>query len=490
MASRQVDIPTIKKLFSESRGHCAICDKDLFPNGVLIGEICHIEAYSSGGSRFNSLLTKKGKENHYDNLIILCPNCHTEIDKKVNENNFNKEKLIACKVNHLTKTLSNPKTEIDERQIEQIIARFEQSILSELLEIKTILNDITENDCFSLMSEAFKSEKTWIPSLAKINSFYFSKKDIAIIERIKKGIELEVPQSYILIGPPTSGKTTLMLKITSELTDSITHFYINLSKYDSLQSVKKDLKYLKKINAFIYVDDCHLNNNLACDIYNLCFDSPNLTLVFIYREISDELKVSDIDGLNLFKIVSQKFYIDAFANQEDKIKVLIENKTKKIFESNGIEPKIGNIETIYGFIDKNLLKLSLLLEEWEEQPTLILDSIDTTALNKLLYRRFLNSKYNPNEIDWLKTYASINKFEIPFRIFDKTNLKDQLLKDALVNKIETEYSFFHSSFANLILLSIISIDDNFDLKYPRGIKAFEEYSIKKYLVDFGYSGSN
>jgi hypothetical protein len=491
MATRQVDIPTIKRLFAESGGQCAKCDLDLFPDGKLIGEICHIEAFSSGGPRYNSQLKKSNLENHYDNLIILCPSCHTEIDKKGNEITFSKERLIDYKTNQLTKASKASKTEIDETQIEQVLNKFEKSIQTELIEIKGLLSEIIENKCFRLISEEFKGESDyWNSSLENIKSYFFSKKDISIVESIKRGTEIAFPQSYILVGPPSSGKTTLLLKLTNELPDSFTHFYINLGQPFSLESIRNDLRYLKKFNAFIFVDDCHLNNNVACDIYKLCNESPNLTLVFIYREISDEFKISDHNGLNLFKNVSQVYDIDTFANQNEKIKTLIENKRKVILDKTGKNPTIGDIEKVYGFIDKNLLKLSLLLQEWEEQPSSILDSIDNASLNRLLYKRFLNTRYQSKEIEWLKTYASINKYEIPFRIFDETNLKDQLLKDALVKKLEIEYTFFHSSFANLILLSILSKDDNFDLKFPGGVKSFEEYTVKKYLVDLANINAN
>jgi len=72
MATRYVDNSTIKRLFADSKGICAKCETDLFPNGDLIGEICHIEAYSPGGNRFNKFLKKEKKENHYENLIVLC----------------------------------------------------------------------------------------------------------------------------------------------------------------------------------------------------------------------------------------------------------------------------------------------------------------------------------------------------------------------------------------------------------------------------------
>ena len=79
-------------------------------------------------------------------------------------------------------------------------------------------------------------------------------------------------------------------------------------------------------------------------------------------------------------------------------------------------------------------------------------------------------------------YTSINKFEIPFIILDDSNLEKQLLEDALVNKNEElEFVFFHSSFANLLLLSLISEDSKFKLRFPNGFDDFIRTEFVKYL---------
>jgi hypothetical protein len=188
-------------------------------------------------------------------------------------------------------------------------------------------------------------------------------------------------------------------------------------------------------------------------------------------------------GYNLFEdTVSQIFRIDPFENQNEKIAALIENRRKIILETKNISASIGNSETIYKFIDKNLLKLSLLLDEWEKEPTEILDNINDSKLNRLLYKRFLNTRYEKEEQDFLKIYTAINKFEIPFRILDNTKLESHLLEDALINtNDEQEFEFFHSSFSNLLLLSLTSEDSKFTLKYPKGIKEFETLAFKEYL---------
>ena len=68
----------LKILWGKAAGRCSICKLELvnFQNNITIGEMAHIIAKSPNGPR--------GIENSidsYDNLILLCPNHHREIDK-------------------------------------------------------------------------------------------------------------------------------------------------------------------------------------------------------------------------------------------------------------------------------------------------------------------------------------------------------------------------------------------------------------------------
>ncbi|EAA0142647.1 HNH endonuclease, partial [Listeria monocytogenes] len=60
-----------RRLYAESLGRCMNpnCHKDLFIGDGDIAEQAHIHPYF------------KTKDNSFENLIILCPNCHTEYDK-------------------------------------------------------------------------------------------------------------------------------------------------------------------------------------------------------------------------------------------------------------------------------------------------------------------------------------------------------------------------------------------------------------------------
>lgn len=88
-------IKDIKILWGRSGNRCSICKIELTPNGELetIGEIAHIVSQSPQGPRGeDSLLLSK--RNDYSNLILLCPNHHSEIDKFIDEWPVSKIKRI------------------------------------------------------------------------------------------------------------------------------------------------------------------------------------------------------------------------------------------------------------------------------------------------------------------------------------------------------------------------------------------------------------
>lgn len=73
---------TLKRLFAKSGNKCAMpgCSAILV-NGVhVIGEICHIRARRKTGPRFDAALSAACRDS-FENLLLLCPTCHTLVDK-------------------------------------------------------------------------------------------------------------------------------------------------------------------------------------------------------------------------------------------------------------------------------------------------------------------------------------------------------------------------------------------------------------------------
>lgn len=89
----------IKILWGRSGNRCAICKLELTPDGdkETLGEMAHIVAKSNEGPRGDSPLGLQERDK-YNNLILLCPTHHSNIDK--NFNDWSVDKLHSTKTEH------------------------------------------------------------------------------------------------------------------------------------------------------------------------------------------------------------------------------------------------------------------------------------------------------------------------------------------------------------------------------------------------------
>ena len=71
MARKTIPTDVERKLYAESMGRCMNpdCQADLFRKKGNVVEKAHITPYC------------KTADNDYENLVILCPTCHTDFDK-------------------------------------------------------------------------------------------------------------------------------------------------------------------------------------------------------------------------------------------------------------------------------------------------------------------------------------------------------------------------------------------------------------------------
>ncbi len=94
------------RLYALSGNRCALCDSPIFENSCNTGEICHIQAISENGPRYNPNLTNE-IVNSYENLILLCPRCHKRIDDESNLNIFTVDYLKKYKNDHEKRVVQN-----------------------------------------------------------------------------------------------------------------------------------------------------------------------------------------------------------------------------------------------------------------------------------------------------------------------------------------------------------------------------------------------
>jgi hypothetical protein len=106
--ARQYRPAHTKLLFTLSGNQCASpdCIKTMIAKDEksMIAKICHIAAASADGPRFNPSMTDDERR-HFDNLIILCDECHTIIDNKENESEYPTKLLKKWKSEHEGKLL-------------------------------------------------------------------------------------------------------------------------------------------------------------------------------------------------------------------------------------------------------------------------------------------------------------------------------------------------------------------------------------------------
>lgn len=80
------DAHTQRRLFAASAGYCQNpgCSNELFANvageSIHIAEMAHIVAANDGGPRAKPKLSTE-ERGAFENLVMLCANCHTKVDK-------------------------------------------------------------------------------------------------------------------------------------------------------------------------------------------------------------------------------------------------------------------------------------------------------------------------------------------------------------------------------------------------------------------------
>ncbi len=101
--ARQYKPSTIKRLHTLSGNQCAApdCNRPLIARDgkTIISKICHIEAASADGLRWNPNMDDDQRR-HFDNLILLCDECHRMFDNKDNETKYPVKVLKDWKKQH------------------------------------------------------------------------------------------------------------------------------------------------------------------------------------------------------------------------------------------------------------------------------------------------------------------------------------------------------------------------------------------------------
>jgi hypothetical protein len=100
------DAHTQRRLFAASAGYCQNpgCANELFVNAsgesFHIAEMAHVFAANDGGPRAKPTLTQE-ERGAFENLVVLCANCHTMVDKAPDA--FTNSMMLLWKREHANK---------------------------------------------------------------------------------------------------------------------------------------------------------------------------------------------------------------------------------------------------------------------------------------------------------------------------------------------------------------------------------------------------
>lgn len=159
-AKKSIPVTTAKILYANSAGLCCICKTGVViettKDGLKqIGEMAHIAGENEGSARYDDTMTDEQRFN-YDNLMLLCPNCHTTIDN--------------APESYLVKTLKDYKQK-HEAHIKAQLFQFAQN--TSFAELEVLLNYVAAsgsaiNEDLTLVKP---KEKIQLNSLESVSSY-------------------------------------------------------------------------------------------------------------------------------------------------------------------------------------------------------------------------------------------------------------------------------------------------------------------------------
>ncbi|MCQ1766099.1 hypothetical protein NOJ28_11185 [Neorhizobium galegae] len=125
----------LRQLYLLSGNNCAMaaCKNIIIDRkGVMVGQICHIEAALPDGARFNRHQSNEERR-ALSNLILLCANHHLIVDSKLHEAEWTLSKVKKMKADH-------------EARFQAIEGLLEQSFESRFVDSTTSLNPTDPGD--------------------------------------------------------------------------------------------------------------------------------------------------------------------------------------------------------------------------------------------------------------------------------------------------------------------------------------------------------
>lgn len=276
--SRIYSDSTLKKLFSLSGNICAFksCSLKIIDEfESVIGEISHIEGEKLGSARYNSNMTDH-QRNSFENLILLCPTHHTQIDK--NQELYSASYLKEMKSQHENKYKNNnyeiPSKILD---IVKVSVNTDEYSLERSHNYLNLSKALKNNETIKLWYEKFEYIFKWL----KISSPIKSHERLMLNDILDRILQIKANDNKkfedllitFLDKIPENEQTIYIDKVKSELENIVNSEFKN-------KNIRRIYKYLNKSDeeTLTYLID-HAGSFEENDFNDFITDNLNLQQV-------------------------------------------------------------------------------------------------------------------------------------------------------------------------------------------------------------------
>jgi len=324
---------------------------------------------------------------------------------------------------------------------------------------------------------------------------FFTESELKQIEEIQRIFRRQNTNNiFLLHGNPASGKTVMGIYIATQLEKhGFTVFYHKLTAKTDFDKIQADFAKFAGIKNLFVIDDCHLNLEVASEIFYRFEQIPNLNCLLCTRIVPQNMRrVPEFDYLDIFEELEKENKSFQLDTTDVFIKMSgIINKYKRYNEKvNRCAFRIGNRKQIIAKAKHNYLMLYFYLCFWQaDEPLAELD--EERVLSKMYQRYLGNAKYEPYQSLILK-FAALFQFEIEFEPSEQNKAKtnELVVPIALLERNEEDYySFYHADFARL-LLGAYATRPKFKREFRNDLQKFTIEQFKDYFTDFKKFPSN
>lgn len=286
---------------------------------------------------------------------------------------------------------------------------------------------------------------------------YFSELDRTRVQKFTDSLVNEKTK-FALIGPPCSGKTSLLFELSKAANGYlIKSYYIDLEIHGNQETLLlEDIRKIGSQDALLIIDNAHDHASISRKIFNISIDYDIRTL-FVYRRTSNDNLTDRLQNEDFDLVETTDSELDD-NNIENKFIGIIDKRIQYLKKTRkDSQWVVGNMPNILRNNESNFLKLSISLYYWEQNPRFKryrLDQIKSDEIYKSFYSEHFKNSDSEILITDIFLCSFLYQYGIPFYL--KNEHDAEISTKGFIKKIPLAGSFVfpHTEYAKLLRQSI------------------------------------